>query len=369
MSESAKRSRKKAVSKGPLSDIDKMRDFYKKRAKDPIHYVYTPEGDLRIEGIAGKEETIPLRYFSALTDAEREEILQRRQADIEEAEFAYEESLRALREAYANYLATGEGEAAVVQANNEVRDTTMLLSSFAYPSRWIQDIDNPTINTILLNQRYETRKLGYSAFVFKRQDMSKRNAWGKYREGPPPSEEAMSGGGSTATLFITTPEDKETGVFHPGSSHEFVFNETRYSSPYQAFEAERFRELGNEVLRKQILGTRSVRTIKSLTQKEEQLPQDSKKLWEDILLALYKQNTELATKLKETGSAKFHNMDKELGSQDYTDALEHVCILLLEDEANTEAEPQAVKESVITEKQQIEAKKGAIINNFRKRAF
>jgi predicted NAD-dependent protein-ADP-ribosyltransferase YbiA (DUF1768 family) len=368
MSESAKRSRKKTVPKG-LSDIDKMRDFYKRRAKDPIHYVYTPEGDLRIQGLEGKpEEIIPLRYFSALTEEEREEILRQRQEEIEEVEAAYEDSLRSLREAYANYLATGQGEAAVVLANMEVRDTSILRSKAAYPSRWIADINNPTINTILLQQRYETRKLGYSAYLFKRQDMSKRNAWGRYRDAPPPAEGSMSGGSSQPIRFITTPEEKENGIFHPTSLHEFVFNETRYSSPYQAFQAERFRELENEAMRKQILGTRSSRTIKSLVQKEEQLPKDSKKLWEDIVFAMCKQ-TDLGAKLKETGSAKFHNMDKEFGSQDYTDALEHVRLLLLEEEAEKEAEPQAVRESVISEEQQKEAKKGAIIHNFRKRGF
>lgn len=361
MSESAKRSRKK-----PATDAERMMAFYKKRAKDPIHYVYTPEGDLRIEK-DGEEQTIPLRWHTPLTQEEREEILQRREEDIAEAEAAYEDSLRTLRDAIENYRATGQGEAAVVQANMEVRDTSMLRSSIAYPTRWIQNIDNPTTNTILLNQRYETRKMGYSAYLFKRQDMSKKNAWGHYREGPPPS--SMEGGGSqdTKVLFLTDVDNKETGHFHPAALHEFVFNETRYSSPYQAYQAERFRELENETLRKQILGTRSARTIKSLVQKEEQLPKDPKHLWEGILQSLYQQNSDLAAKLKETGSAKFHNMDKELGSQDYTDALEHIRVELRENDIV--AEPQLVKEAVITEEQQEEKKRGAIINNFRKRAF
>ena len=359
MSESAKRSRKK-----PTTNAEKIVFFYKKRAKDPIHYVYTPEGDLQIEA---EGETIPLRYFSPLTQEEREEILQRRQEDIAEAEAAYEDSLRTLRDAVENYKATGQGEAAVVRANMEVRDTSMLRSSFAYPSRWIQNIDNPTINTILLHQRYETRKMGYSAYVFKRQDLAKRDAWGHYREGPPPA--TMEGGASNSqkVLFLTDAENKETGLFHPAALHEFVYDETRYSSPYQAYQGERFREIGNDVLRKQILGTRSARTIKSLVQKEEQLPKDPKHLWEGILHSLYQHNSDLAARLKETGSAKFHNMDKEIGSQDYTDALEHVRVELRENDVV--AEPQVAKEAVITEEQQEEKKRGAIINNFRKRAF
>ena len=368
MSETAKRSRKKATTKQPVSDVEKMMAFYKKRSKDPIHYVYTPEGDLRIEG-EGQGETIPLRYFSPLTEEEREDILQNRQEDITQAEAAYEDSLRSLRYALEKYKATGQGEAAVVQANMEVRDTSMLRSSFAYPSRWIQNIDNPTINTILLNQRYETRKMGYSAYIFKRQDLSKRNAWGHYREGPPPPTEMQGGSvqNSQKVLFITDTENKETGAFHPAALHEFVFNETRYSSPYQAYQGERFREIGNESIRKQILGTRSARSIKSLVQKEEQLPKDSKHLWEGILQNLYEQKSELAAKLRETGSAKFHNMDKELGSQDYTDALEHIRVQLREKESI--AEPQVVKEAVITQEQQEEKKRGAIIHNFRKRGF
>jgi predicted NAD-dependent protein-ADP-ribosyltransferase YbiA (DUF1768 family) len=162
--------------------------------------------------------------------------------------------------------------------------------------------------------------------------------------------------------------EEETAHFHPNFEREFTFEETRYVSPYQAFQAERFRELDNPALRKQILGTRSARTIHSLAEKEEKQPQHPEQLWEDVLLALYQQHKDLAKKLKDTGSAKFHVMDKEFGGQIYADALEQVRAELREKEADdTMLEVGVAKESVITKDEQVKEKKGAIINAMRRR--
>lgn len=356
--------------KEPTTDVERMKYFYQKRAKDPIHYTYTPEGDLRIQGVKDvPETTIPLRYFSALEPEERKELEIKRETDILEIETAYEQSLLALRDAVAKYRESGQLEEdaiAVVRANEEVRLNSLLRSEFAYPTKWIKDIENPSVSNILLSQRYETRKMGFDVFLFKRLDMSKKDAWGHYRARPVATDAGQSGG-SSEVLFITEADDKELGHFHPAFAREFVFEETRYVSPYQAYEGERFRELDNEAVRKQILGTRSARTILNIAEKEDGQVADPAKLWEAILDALYSQHKDLAEKLKATGSAKFHLMDKQFGSQIYVDALEKIRTRLREEALDTEKAPQEVKESVITEDEQKKAKKAAIINNFRRR--
>lgn len=357
------------VPKEGANDVERMKYFYQMRAKDPVQYTYTPEGDLRMPAVKDMPAvTIPLRYFSGLEPEERQELETRRTTDLLEIEAAYEESLLTLREAIAKYREGGqldEDAIAVVRANEEVRLNSKLRSDFAYPSKWIKDIENPTTSDILLNQRYEERKMGFDVFLFKRQDLSKDNAWGHYRASRP-AEGVMEGGGNTSVLFITDVEDKQTGIFHPAYIREFVFSETQYVSPYQAFEAERFKELGNETIRKQILGTRSARTISNIAEKEDKQPANPNKLWEAILDAFYTQHTDLAEKLKETGSAKFHTMDKQIGSQVYVDALEKVRTRLRED-SGAEKATEIAKESAITVEEQKKARTGAIIHNFRRR--
>ena len=60
-------------------------------------------------------------------------------------------------------------------------------------------------------------------------------------------------------------------------------------------------------------------------------------------------------------------MDKEIGSQDFIDALENIRTRLREESDDAEKAPQVAKESVITEEEQKKAKKAAIINTFKRR--
>ena len=358
------RSRKAPKTAG-ISQVDKVKAFYKKRAKDPLHYQYTPEGNLRTES----GETIPLRPFTALTPDELKAIEQAREEALDIAEADYEESLLKLREALDEYKTLGDEAAMnVVRLNKVVMDNSLFRTQVAYPSRWIHNVDNPVTSDILLNMVYEKRKLGYDAYMYKRQPFSMKDAWGHYRTEADVATTQAGGGTNTAPIFITDVKDKLTAHFHPTYEQEFVFDETRYVSPYQAYEAERFKELGNNVIRKQLLGTRSARTIHAIAEKEEQQPEHPEELWEAILLAFYSNHKDLATKLKDTGSAKFHVMDAEFGGQIYADALEQVRTRLREKENDDSvAEVGIANESVITEEEQTKARAGAIIHNMRRR--
>jgi hypothetical protein len=90
------------------------------------------------------------------------------------------------------------------------------------------------------------------------------------------------------------------------------------------------------------------------------------KLWEEILEAFYTQFKDAADRLKSTGSARFHNMDKLIGSPEYTNALANVRTKLKEMDSDAAPVADSVKQSVITEEEQKKAKVGAIINNFRR---
>jgi hypothetical protein len=167
-------------------------------------------------------------------------------------------------------------------------------------------------------------------------------------------------------IFLSNPEDPNSGHFHPAFEREFVFNETKYASPYQAFETERFKEFDDDSMVKRLLGTRSAKTIRNLVSGDKRMPSFPVKLWEDILEALYTQFKEAAEKLKETGDARFHIMDKLIGSPEYTNALANVRTKLKERDSDSAPLADTVKLSVISEEEQKKAKVGGIINNFRR---
>ncbi len=350
--------------------IEKMRLFYRFRSKFPDAFGYTAEGNLEIKdntyGIP--KGVLQIRAFSELRPEEQEE-LETKQAEEQAAlETEYVAKMKELREANEEYQinpADPSLAVSVVKLNAELRDISIKRNSVLYPERWISLLENPAIRDLLLDKPHEERKFGYDAYMFKRNPLSREHANGHYRAHGEAAAGGQAGGGTTV-LFISSPEDQTTGLFHPASEIEFVYNETKYASPYQAYETERFRELEEDVKVKQLLGTRSARTILQLVRDESRQPQNPEKLWEEILEALYAQHKDHADKLKATGSARFHMMDKQIGSPVYANALATVRTKLKEREAEAPSGGEVVKQSVITKDEQAKAKVGAIINNFRR---
>jgi hypothetical protein len=191
--------------------------------------------------------------------------------------------------------------------------------------------------------------------MVKRSDLSRQVIWGKYRDTNVVEPEVQTGG-SQDVIFI----DEET-PFHPTFMREFVYEETRYVSPYQAYQAERFKELDMPELKNQILKTRSSRTIHNIADKEPTDAKYPKELWQQILEAYYTQHKDLASRLKDTGSKRFHLSEAMYGNQNYLDALLATRVMLRES-GDVQAEVKEVKESVITEDQQKRDRAGAIAN-------
>ena len=361
----ATKTRKKRIVIKNEKEPSKLIDFYKARLKDPLHYTYSEQGDLQIQGAKGKnDEIIRLKSHTALRPEERKELEDKRLEKLQELEVKYEEILNELRETVASYKVGASTAAGVVAVNEKLRDITLLRSKEAYPERWIKNEVNPDINTILLSLTYERRKMTYDIGLLKRSDISRENVWGRYREDAIASTDQAEGqaGAINDVFFI---EDQEN-PFHPAFMREFVYEETRYVSPYQAYQAERFKELEMPDIKAQILKTRSARTIHNIAEKEPTDVKYPKELWEQILEAFYTQHTDVGTRLKDTGSKRFHLSEAMYGDQNYLDALLAVRVALREQNTDTQKEVGEVKESVITEEQQAKAKAGAIAN-FRKR--
>ena len=361
---------KQADSFEKSSTEEKIKLFYSYRSKFPQFFVYTAEGNLQV--LENPKEippmVIPLRAFSSLRPEELQEIDVKQNAEQLTVEAQYVEKLKELREAHDLYNPMSpESTAAIVRINEQLRQLSVLRNKTMYPEQWVKTIESVDTRRILLNQPHEERKMGYPVFLYKRFNLSRADAEGHYREHGEGTFGSMEGGG-TVVLFLTDTEDPKTGMFHPATERDFVFNETRYASPYQAYETERFKELEDEKMVKQLLNTRSAKTIKNLVSMEPRQPQHPLQLWEDILEAFYTQFKDATEALKATGSARFHMMDKQIGTPDYANALASVRTKLKEKENDAPGGIDQVKNSVITKDEQKKDKVGAIINTFRRRA-
>jgi predicted NAD-dependent protein-ADP-ribosyltransferase YbiA (DUF1768 family) len=344
--------------------------FFEGRMIDPDHYTYTAEGNLEVKGVQGVPDKVIRmeKKFVKLHLEQVETFEVARKAALKTAEEEYVVALAALREAQEQYQRDKDTTSAeaVVLANKNVSDKSKIISRTAHPEIWTDVIPSIDTNRVLPQyDPYEKRKLGYPVYVLKHHTMPMKEAWGSYEERRGGDEEVLEGGG-LRIRFITDVEDPNTGHFHPFYQRNFVFNETEYCCPYQAYQAERFKELGQEELRKQTMGTRSGRTMHNIATKNTGLPKTPQALWEDILFHFFHQHADLEKELVATGSDKFHVMDKQIPSE-YGPALDKARLKLLE-LGDSEVADQEVKERAITEEQQKKDKVGAIIHNkFRKK--
>ena len=88
----ATKTRKKRIVIKNEKEPSKLIDFYKARLKDPLHYTYSEQGDLQIQGAKGKnDEIIRLKSHTALRPEERKELEDKRLEKLQELEVKYEE--------------------------------------------------------------------------------------------------------------------------------------------------------------------------------------------------------------------------------------------------------------------------------------
>lgn len=247
--------------------------YWRAKDKNPEYFVFTPEGNLGTyltEGAeVGKVERTtgpPVKLFDLpmyvpITREETEVLWAERQSEFEDIYESIESARKQLREALAAY-AGGTGTARqVVIANKLVQDEEAKLVTNRSAKRWSQIIENPTTNEIDLQQPYEVRKLGFDVAEFKQFAIDPQ----KLVKALSPAEEAgftaarMSGGAVRKLGVIT--DETLLGLHWPV---EFKVGNTLYFTAFQAILGEMARQQ-DESLFQSILGTRSSRTLRSLT--------------------------------------------------------------------------------------------------------
>jgi predicted NAD-dependent protein-ADP-ribosyltransferase YbiA (DUF1768 family) len=399
-----------------LTEINK---FFKGRSKYPGNYVYTADGDLEIiEGVGrGKKKieagNILLQRFVPLDPAERALLEETRLDQLSALDQEFEEEIKALQVAWEEYRTT-ESMRAVLNSNQRLAEIDARRSAVRAQVRDLVYINNPSINTILLSDRYEERKMFSQNDIYDKAFVKAFNAevvrmafytypaeveQGKYvPDGVAPVKEEPEEtaneleyrqrlkDGRYARIFFDTDSDVN-GFMSPMWPVDFTMasagGDARYSSPIQAYEVERAKDLGDAKLAESLMKTRSARTIRLLTRQIKGHPKDARGLWLKIYTAVYETYPTMKAKLLATGSdtlvfadsregpSSIGLAEKERGVLDPALWKGENAVGLAQETVRTRSRegtqgeaPQAteVANAVITEEEQAKAKVGAIIN-------
>ena len=392
-----------------------INNFYRKREKTPSLYTYADDGNLVIFSKSGTEESrITLKSYVAHDSVTRDERDQNRLDTIGEAETRYEEALMKVRETSELYKLNGSMQP-LLAAQKAMAEADQVLSSVRYGSRAIKSIANPEVREILFDQPYETRKLisqvkdpfdkelarlivleyPYSDFYGTYSESAADelgDADATFDKAPDASEltyRQKTKTGKYARIFFEA-DDGPNGFLSPFWPVEFTLDDTKYFTGLQAYEVLRAENAGQLELKKQLLGTRSTRTMRFLTKKLDSHPAKPKETWLKIFTAIYQQHPILKEKLlaTETDSFIFADIRKGpsgtgLGERDagilvqtkwlYENAvgtaLEELRYKLREGSADEVGVNGKPLEAVISTDQQSAAKVAGIINAKRKFVF
>jgi len=390
-----------------------INNFYKKREKNPNQYTYSDDGNLVIFSKSGAEESVvTLKNYTAYDSVNRDERDQNRLDTIGEAESRYEDALKKVREATESYRLNGATQP-VLAAQKAMAEADQILSRVRYGSRAIKSIANPEVRDILFDQPYESRKLisegkdpfdkelarlivleypyveFYGTYSESDNVEGATDADATFDKAPDASEMTIRQkmkNGKYARIFFEA-DDSPNGFLSPFWPVEFTLDDTKYFTGLQAYEALRAEGAGQLDLKKQLLGTRSTRTMRFLTKKLEFQPAKPKDIWLKIFTAIYQQHPILKEKLLATDSDTFIFADIRkgpsgtgLGERDagilvqtkwlYENAvgtaLEELRYKLREGSASEVGVNEKPLEAVISTDQQSAAKVAGIINAKRK---
>lgn len=380
-----------------------IRKFYRVRSrKNGLEMAKIgDEGTLQLYKKDGNlESTIVLKKYRPIKDDERKEMEDDRIQKLIQLDQEFEEKKVVLRQALEAYKETGAINPVLI-ANAEVEKVELKRVAVRSPIRATKQLPTPVANQVLFDHPYETRKLFASSALFHKDQLrdgivqlERRNFpnslfYGRYEDVPGAGSviETKKDGRIRLTTgalarILSDPDDPENGMFTPLHTVEFVYKGTQYSSAFQAYEAERMAEQGQEQIRKALLRTRSYRTIRALTKKIVGQVKDSRTTWTAILTEVYKQNPAEAAALAATGQDVFVYADPTIGgggigmdatnkslldpnkwpSKNIVGEVLATIRATYREQGATVAPPPLAAEAVISVGEQAAAKKGAIIN-------
>ena len=375
-----------------------IKAYFKNKANPPKHmkYSFSNEGNLEVYNVKeGKvTDTIQLDYYRPNTQEEYDAIDKIRLDAIIEIEEKIDIEKSLLRTAYADYK-EGKEAAGVVEHNNEI---TQLEKQKIFLRSPIRDLINLSYDegvekrTIYFDIPFEKRKInGVSQIVYR--DFPLWKLYGKYTASKEVHEatkrtslvqgEVYLKNGKIARIF--NDEKDENGFLSVFNVKDFVYKNTKFSSPYQAFEVYRLKEIGYEEIAKKLMESRAINYIKIKAKQFTEPMKNTKTVWKDILREFYEQHSEFLQKLVKTNDdiLVFANTIPYLGGigvagqEEVLDSLKWkspniVGEVLMELRSELKETPVSkaptFKESAKTEEQVAASKKGSIIASMKRRA-
>jgi predicted NAD-dependent protein-ADP-ribosyltransferase YbiA (DUF1768 family) len=285
----------------------------KEKKKDKIFYKRNPEtGNLEIfdKKTGDLVSSIPLLYYRPITKEEIDTMKTERIDAIISLEEEIDIQKSLLRKAYTEFKNTKNSET-FIQINNEIKDLELKKTFLRSPVRDTKIIESIETRQINLDKEFEVRKL-YDVQISIYREFPLWKLYGRYTDSKEvidvaeqettkllPGELFLKNGKIARVFNDIDNDNKNLSIF---IQREFVYNDVRYSSPYQAFEAIRLLELGYEDLRNEILNTRGTRLIRMISKKINKPIRDTKLIWRDILLNFYQQHEDLLDGLLNTNN-------------------------------------------------------------------
>uniref|UniRef100_A0A6C0D730 NADAR domain-containing protein n=1 Tax=viral metagenome TaxID=1070528 RepID=A0A6C0D730_9ZZZZ len=292
---------------------NEIKTFFKNKLKSKKKYTYSISNEGNLETYDSKTgeliNSILLKYYRPLTKEEIDDMERERIESIIQVEEQIDIQKAMLRKAYQDYKET-KVATDVVRINQEIANLDAQKVLLRSPVREIIDLQSIEKRSIYFDMPQEKRKeeLVYKMFT---RDFPLWKLYGRYTDSKESYEtiekkrvslvpgEVVLANGKIARIFGPV-EDEYNGFMSIYNINDFVYQDTRFSSPYQAFEAYRLTEAGAEDLRNKILQSRSIKFIQITSKKNMTLLKNTKNVWKDILRVYYEQNPDLVKKLIET---------------------------------------------------------------------
>jgi predicted NAD-dependent protein-ADP-ribosyltransferase YbiA (DUF1768 family) len=308
------------------------------KKKSKFIYKRLENGNLEIYDAKTEEliSSIQLYYYRPITKEEFIEMDNERKKAIIDIEEEIDIQKNLLRKAYQEYKINLTKESSeVIKINEELHDLELKKVYLRSPIRVAKNVESIDTRFVDFEQSHEVRKLHDVQFNIYR-DFPLWKLYGRYTDSKEILEESQQKGvtllegevflknGKVARIFNdTTNENNFLSIFN---LVEFVYNNTKFTSAYQAFEATRLNELGYEDLRNDVLKNRSSRLIRMVGKKIPKALKNTKEIWKDILKILYEQNTFLIKDLLNTNDSElvFANNIPYLGGIGITIGTEEV---------------------------------------------
>ena len=292
---------------------NEIKTFFKNKLKSKKKYTYSISNEGNLETYDSKTgeliNSITLKYYRPLTKDEINIMEEERINSIIQVEEQIDIQKAMLRKAFQTYKETKVAND-VLRINQEIANLESQKALLRTPVREIIDLQSIEKRSIYFDMPQEKRKEEFVYKMFYR-DFSLWKLYGIYTDSKESYEtiekkrislvpgEVVLANGKVARIFGPI-EDEYNGFMSIYNINDFVYQETKFSSPYQAFEAYRLTEAGAEDLRNKILQSRSIKFIQ-ITSKKNMTPlKNTKNVWKDILRSYYEQNPELVKKLLET---------------------------------------------------------------------